>query len=140
MVRKPRVLFILSNLLGHRVYSNKIYEAVKDLEGVDKEYLYINGEDYKKFSAPIILRKSDVFTIAWIARKKFEETFTDYSFDGFFFQTWDPILGLWKWSKGVDTAIVIDATPQRHDATDCKKTSYGEQMESKKQRCNFFKN
>lgn len=111
MAKKPRILFILSTLLGHKVYSHRIYEAVKDLDCIDKEYLYINGDDYKKFSLPGFLPKSDIFTAAWIAKKKFESTFNDYLFDGFFFQTWDAMFGLWKWGKKIKTTVVTDVTP-----------------------------
>lgn len=111
MKRKPRILFILSNWLGNSFYSKRIYEAVKNLQYINKEFIFIEVEDYNRFSIPGVIRKSGALTIAWITNKKFSKKFKKFPFDGLFCCTWEPILGLWRYCKNVPKAVVTDVPP-----------------------------
>lgn len=110
--RKKRILFLLSNLLGLSFWSKKIYELTQGLDWIDKEYLFINREDYKKFSPPRLIRKSDTLTSAWITKKKLISNMASYSFDGIFCNFWESLPGVSQILKDLPIVMMTDITAE----------------------------
>ncbi|MBN2119585.1 MAG: glycosyltransferase family 4 protein [Candidatus Omnitrophica bacterium] len=109
--KKPRILFLLSNLIGNKIYSEKIYDIASSLDSIDKDFLFIEPRDYQEIPMPKIIRASGSLMIAWITKKKFLKKYKNFPFDGVISSTWEPLMGLWKWCKNKPKVVVTDVSP-----------------------------
>jgi glycosyltransferase involved in cell wall biosynthesis len=112
MVQKSRGLFILSRLLGGESFTQNLVQVVNKLSFITPTFLFLDSQDYRRFSAPRFIQLSNSLETEWLIRKKFKEHKKNVqgSFDFLFFQSIDLILFFSSLIRRYPTAVAHDST------------------------------
>ncbi len=106
-----RVLFAMSRLLGGKTFSSQVIESMRDIPGLDSQFLFFDAEDYVHFkhtyrTLPLL---GPWFPAAHVMRAKYE-ALERKDFDLVFLQSFDLLPGFEDVLAQVPTVLAHDST------------------------------
>ncbi len=107
--RKPRILFILSRIMGNKTFSNQVAKVACGLGFIEPTFLFIDDEDYRKYNIPRILQKSCLLESTLVARTKYKDVMHS-DFDILFIQSMALIPPFMSLVRRYPTILAHDST------------------------------
>jgi len=109
--KEVKILCVFSRLLGGKVFTNDVVELIKDNKNIIPTYLFIDNEDYRRYSAPMAIRFSSALETLWVLKKKYSGIAKNIDFDMLFIQGFELTVGLFNIIKKTPTLVFLDSTP-----------------------------
>ena len=110
---RPRVLCVLSQLLGNATTSARLLEAVAS-DDLDIEVVNFSSGDYRRYPAPAYLQRSAPAEARWVMRRKFRAEIHG-RFDAALINGRELAGALAPLIRRTPTALALDATPAGAD-------------------------
>lgn len=68
----PKVLCILSEILGNKTFSSRVHASLKKIPGVEVSVITFSSEDYRRYPSPTLSRLSDTFEAMSVFSRKLD--------------------------------------------------------------------
>ena len=114
-MRKTNVLCVLSNLLGNRVTTTHLVDALTRIEGLDITVVTLDADDYTRFRAPFLARTTDPWQAQYIARRK-TQPFLNRRWDILLVNSWESVVAFRATARRTPAVALLDAIPETVDA------------------------
>lgn len=105
-----KALCVLTTILGIETASERLVEALDNVEDLDPTYVLVTKDDYVRYRAPRWARLTNPWEVRFVAKRK-AEPFVCEPFDALIVNCWELAVAFQDIAARLPSCVALDATP-----------------------------
>jgi len=109
-MKKAKALCIFTTLLGNKVTTERLIEALNSIDAIDTTYVLVTTDDYRHYPVPRWARAMDAWESRYLARRKLD-ALRNGTCDILLVNCWEFVIEFRRLARRVPAAAYMDAVP-----------------------------